>query len=121
MTANSRKADWLLRSRVTTLVLAFLGLVVWYATPIIRGQVDLLEPAYHPEYYRQYGLVFTGYLYPSLLLALLASALLPTILPMRRLTPACTLALTMTSAVATLLLMIMRLRTCPGASGRRRT
>ncbi len=82
--------------------------VVWFAVPLFRrSSVGLLEPRNHSEYYPRMPFPFTGYLYPSVLLALLAGALSPNLVPMQRLSPSVQLRLQRISLFALYLLALL--------------
>jgi len=67
------------RDVTRTVILGLLALgTLLYLYPIRRADVVLwIEPTYHPEYYTDTVLPFTGYIYPVFLLMVFAAAAAP--------------------------------------------
>ena len=84
--------------------------IAWFVVPLVRTKYAILiQTPYHPEYYRGQPFPFPGYIYPVLLIALLALALSPSLIPAQRLAPAAQQEICRMSLFAVCLLGILAL------------
>ena len=102
---NKSRIGYILRAAAFLAV--FLSLLAAYLAPIYRGEAHMVGAPFDEAQYRRIGHPYPAYLYPSLLLALLAVSLLPVILSTDKLPNRTAAALWTVSNLSTYLLILL--------------